>query len=260
MPAADPAPTPRASPGGPITIVLADDHQVIRQGLRALLDAAPGLSVVGEAADGAEALGLVERLSPGVLVVDVMMPGLGGLEVTRRVRQRVPRTQVVVLSMYANEAYVLEALRNGACGYVLKEASAAELVHAVRGAAQGRRYLSPPLSEQAIDVYAERTRAGTVDPYETLTPREREILYLAARGVSNPEIAARLAISARTVETHRARVLQKLGLQGQTDLVRYAMRRGILPAEDDAGGRVGTPASHGPAPRPSGSPASGSSA
>ncbi len=221
-----------------ITIVLADDHQVIRQGLRALLDAEPGLSVVGEAADGVEALGLVERLKPDVLVVDVMMPSLGGLEVTRRVRHRSPPTQVVVLSMYANEAYVLEALRNGATGYVLKEASAAELVHAVRCAAQGRRYLSPPLSERAIEAYVERAKAGTVDPYETLTPREREILYLAARGYSNPEIAARLSISPRTAETHRAHVLQKLGLQGQTDLVRYALRRGILPAEDDAGRRV----------------------
>jgi two-component system, NarL family, response regulator NreC len=218
-----------------ITIVLADDHQVMRQGLRALLDAEPGLSVVGEAADGADALGLVERLQPDVLVVDVMMPGLGGLEVTRRVRPRSSGTQVVVLSMYANEAYVLEALRNGACGYVLKEASATELVHAVRGAAQGRRYLSPPLSERAIEAYVERTRAGTVDPHETLTPREREVLYLAAQGHSNPEIAARLSISPRTAEAHRAHVLRKLGLHGQTDLVRYALRRGVLPAEPDRG-------------------------
>jgi DNA-binding NarL/FixJ family response regulator len=215
----------------PITVVLAEDHQVVRQGLRALLDTEPELSVVGEAADGLEAIGLVERLKPDVLIVDVMMPSLGGLEVTRRVRQRYPHTRVVVLSMYANEAYVLEALRNGASGYVLKEASAADLVQAVRRAAQGRPYLSPPLSERAIEAYVERAGTGALDLYETLTAREREVLHLAARGLSNPEIAARLSISPRTAETHRANILRKLRLQGQTELVRYAVQRGILPPD-----------------------------
>ena len=217
------------------TIVLADDHHVVRQGLRALLEAEADFSVVGEAADGLEVAGLVERLEPDVLIVDVMMPGLGGLEVTRQVRQRCPKTRVVVLSMYASEAYVVEALRNGAGGYVLKDASAADLLEAVQAVAAGRRYLSPPLSERAIDAYVERAKAGRLDLYETLTTREREVLHLAAEGYSNPEVAARLSISPRTVETHRANLMRKLALQSQSDLIRYALRRGILPVEDEPG-------------------------
>ena len=232
-------PDPRGGPGeeqrsppaqrSATTIVLAEDHQVVRQGLHALLEAEPDFTVVGEATDGLQAIEVVERVRPDVLVLDVMMPGLGGLEATRRVRQRVPQTRVVILSMHASEAYVLEALRGGASAYVLKEASAAELVQAIRVAAAGRRYLSPPLSERAIQAYVERSRDGDLDLYATLTAREREVLHLAAGGHSNPEIALRLAISPRTVETHRAHLMQKLGLEGQTDLVRYAVRRGILP-------------------------------
>jgi len=217
----------------PTTIVLADDHHVVRQGLRALVDAEADLRVVGEASDGREVLDTVERLKPDVLIVDVMLPSLSGLEVTRQVRQRSPRTRVVVLSMHANEAYVLEALRNGASGYVLKDANAADLVQAVRAAVGGRRYLSPPLSERAIEAYVERAKGGTLDVYETLTTREREVLHLAAEGYTNPQIAARLTISPRTAETHRANVLRKLGLQSQTDLVRYAVRRGIVSIESD---------------------------
>ena len=213
------------------TIILADDHAIVRQGLRALLEAEPDLSVVGEAADGLEVVTLVERLNPRVLILDLMMPGLSGLEVTRRVCQRTPQTRVVILSMHASEAYVLEALRNGAAAYVLKEASGAELVHAVREVAAGRRYLSPPLSENAIEVYVQKAKAGPLDPYETLTNREREVFHLAAEGRSNGEIAAKLGISARTVETHRANLMRKLGFHNQTDLVRYALQRGILPAE-----------------------------
>lgn len=213
------------------TIILADDHAIVRQGLRALLEAEPGLSVVGEAADGLEAVTLVDRLNPRVLILDLMMPGLSGLEVTRRVCQRTPQTRVVILSMHASEAYVLEALRNGAAAYVLKEASGAELVHAVREVAAGRRYLSPPLSENAIEVYVQKAKAGPLDPYETLTDREREVFHLAAEGRSNSKIAVKLGISARTVESHRANLMRKLGFHNQTDLVRYAFKRGILPAE-----------------------------
>jgi two-component system response regulator NreC len=153
------------------TIILADDHAIVRQGIRAPLEAEPDLVVVGEAPDGLGAVALVERLRPQVLILDLMMPGLSGLEVTRRVCQRSSQTRVVVLSMYANEAYVLEALRNGAAAYVLKEASGAELVQAVREVAAGRRYLSPPLSENAIEVYVQRAKAGPLDPYERLTAR-----------------------------------------------------------------------------------------
>ncbi len=213
------------------TIVLADDHAIVRQGLRALLEAEPDLAVVGEAGDGLEALRLVERLAPAVLVADVMMPGLNGLQVTREIQRHWPRTRVVILSMYANEAYVLEALRSGAAGYVLKEAGATDLVRAVREAAAGGRYLSPPLSERAIEAYVERARAAPPDPYDTLTTREREILQLTTEGLSSTLVAARLSISPRTVETHRANLMRKLNLRRQADLVRYAFEKGIVPVE-----------------------------
>jgi two-component system response regulator NreC len=210
------------------TIVLAEDHHIVRQGLRALLQAEPEFSVVGEAGDGLEAVRLVERIKPDVLVLDLILPGLNGLEVTRQVSQRSPATRVVVLSMHAAEAYVLEALKNGAAGYVLKDASAADLVRAVHEAAAGRHYLSPPLSERAVEAYTRKAQAATLDPYETLTTREREVLHLAAEGHSNAEIAERLVISPRTVETHRASLMRKLDLQSQTDLIRYALQRGII--------------------------------
>jgi len=213
------------------TIVLADDHHLVRQGLRSLLEAEPDFSIVGETGDGLEAAQLVERLRPDVLVLDLMMPGLNGLEVTRQVGQRSPRTHVVILSMHPNEAYVLEALRAGAAAYVLKESTSAELVRAVREAVAGRRYLSPPLSERAIEVYMQKAESAALDPYETLTAREREVLHLAAEGHTNAEIADRLFISRRTVETHRANLMRKLGLRTQTDLISYALRRGILPME-----------------------------
>ena len=213
------------------TIVLADDHSLVRQGLRALLEAETDFAIVGEAADGLEVPDLVERVKADVLVLDLMLHGLNGLEVTRQVQQRSPQTRMVVLSMYANEAYVLEALRNGALAYVLKEASATELIRAIRAAMAGRRYLSAPLSESAIELYVQKAKAAPRDPYEALTTREREVLQLAAEGQSNPEIANRLGISVRTVETHRANLMHKLDLHSQTDLVRYALWRGIVPAE-----------------------------
>jgi two-component system, NarL family, response regulator NreC len=213
------------------TLVLADDHPVVRQGLRALLEAEPGFHIVGEADDGVAAAQLAERLKPDVLLVDVMMPGLNGLEVTRQVRQRCPWTRVIVLSMHANEAYVLEALRHGAAGYVLKESSTAELVQAVRTVVAGRRHLSPPLSERAIEAYAQKAAPSPLDIYETLTTREREVLQMAAEGRRNSEIAARLAISPRTAETHRTHLMRKLGLHNQADLIRYALRRGLVPLE-----------------------------
>jgi two-component system response regulator NreC len=214
------------------TIVLADDHQVVRQGLRALLETEPDFRLIGEAGDGLEAAELIERLQPDVLVLDLMMSGLSGLEVTRLARKCSPRTHVLILSMHADEAYVLEALKNGAAGYVLKDSSAADLVQAVREVTAGRRYLSPPLSERAIEQYAQKAEAAARDSYETLTTRERGVLHLAAEGKTNREIAGRLGISPRTAETHRANLMRKLGLHTQTDLVRYAIRRGILPLND----------------------------
>lgn len=214
------------------TIVLADDHHIVRQGLRALLEVEPDLNVVGEAGDGLEAVHNVEVLNPKVLVLDLMMPGLNGLDVLRQIKKRSPNTQVVILSMYANEAYVLEALSNGAAAYVLKDSSSNDLVLAVREAAAGRRYLSPPLTARAIEVYQEKAKAASLDPYETLTSREREVLHLAAEGHTNNEIGARLGISSRTAETHRSNLMHKLDLHTQGDLIRFALRRGIIPMED----------------------------
>jgi two-component system response regulator NreC len=211
------------------TVVLADDHAIVRQGLRAVLEAASEFNVVGEAADGLQVLDVVEQMRPNVLVLDLMMPGLNGLEITRQVRIRCPQTRVVILSMHADEAYVMEALRNGAAGYVLKEASTTEVAQAVREVAAGRRYLSQPLSERAIEVYAEKAQSGPLDLYDTLTTREREVLQLCVEGCSSTEMATRLGISPRTADTHRANLMRKLGLQNQTALVRYALRRGILP-------------------------------
>jgi two-component system, NarL family, response regulator NreC len=215
------------------TIVLADDHSIMRQGLRVLLEAEPDFRIVGEAADGREAAPLVERLQPDVLVLDLMMPGLSGLEVTRQIRQRSPQTRIIILSMHANQGYVLQALRNGAAGYVLKKSTAAELVQAVRQVTTGRRYLSPPLSEEAIETLIKKADESSQDPYELLTTREREVLQLIVEGHTNAEIAARLVISPRTVEFHRAKLMRKLGTRTQADLIRYALRRDILPPEDE---------------------------
>ena len=212
------------------TIVLAEDHNVVRQALRLLIESADDFSVIGESSDGLDAGNIVERLQPDILVLDIMLPGLNGLEVMLRVRRRSPETRVIVLSMYSDEAYILQALRNGAHGYVLKEASADELLNAIREVSEGHRYLSPPLSERAIEAYIQRAQEET-EPYLALTEREREVLQLAAEGNSNPQIADRLSISPRTVETHRANLMQKLDLRNQTDIVRYAIRRGILPID-----------------------------
>ena len=214
-----------------VTILLADDHHVMRQGLRMLLEAQEDFRVVAEAGDGLEAVKLVERLKPHVLIVDLMMPGINGLEVARQVSHHSPQTRIIVLSMYGNEPYVLEALRNGAVGYVLKDADAAELLRAVHEVAAGRRYLSPPLSEHAIEAYLQKAQDAVLDLYETLTTREREVLQLAAEGRTNADIAAVLYISPRTVETHRAHLMHKLDLHTQADLIRYALKRGILPMD-----------------------------
>ena len=213
------------------TVVLADDHAIVRHGLRALLETEPDIKLVGEAEDGLETVRLVEQLRPDVLIVDLVMPGLGGLEITRQVRKSSPQTRVVILSMHANEAYVLEALRNGALGYVLKGSQVGDLVQATREVVAGRRYLSAPLSERAIDVYVQKSEASILDNYETLTYRERQVLHLIAEGHTNAEVASRLFISPRTAETHRANVMRKLNLQNHTDVIRYAIRRGIIPAD-----------------------------
>lgn len=211
-----------------IKIYLADDHHLVRQGLRSLLEAQPDFEVVGECGDGREAAADIERTRPDVTLLDLMMPGLNGLEVTRLVKDC---THVVILSMHASEAYVLEALRNGAYAYVLKDSTASDLVQAVRSANEGRRFLSAPLSERAIEAYLLKAQAAPLDPYDTLTGREREVLQLLAEGLTNAEVSVRLSISPRTVEVHRANLMHKLGLRTQADLIRLAIKRGILPME-----------------------------
>jgi DNA-binding NarL/FixJ family response regulator len=214
-----------------VRILLVDDHPIVRQGLRTLLQAEEGFAVVGEASNGLEALRLIERYKPEVLVVDLMMPGVTGLEFVHQTTQLSPQTRVIVLSMHSDEAYVLEALKSGAMGYVLKEANPTDLIQGVHEVIAGRRYLSAPLSERAIEVYFQRGQEAGKDPYETLTTREREVLQLAAQGLTNHGIAAALSISSRTVEIHRSNMMHKLGLRHQADLVRYAARRWLLPLE-----------------------------
>lgn len=223
------------------SIVLADDHHVVRQGLRALLESETGFRVIGEASDGVDAARMVENLKPDVLVLDLMMGGMNGLEVTRHVTKQSPSTNVVILSMYGSEGYVLEALRAGAKAYVLKESSSEELIRAVREAAGGRHYLSPSLSERAIETYMQKNKSTTEDPYDSLTTREREVLHLVAQGRTSIEIAQQLFISRRTVEIHRANMMRKLGLRTKTDVIRYALRRGILPSDSALAGEPKTP-------------------
>ena len=215
-----------------ISIILADDHPVVRRGMQTLLEAEPDFPSLARRVTDWRASGWSKSLQPDVLILDLMMPGLSGLEALRIIRKRSPRTRVVVLSMHDNNAFVAEALKNGATGYVLKGSDEENLVRAVREAAAGRRFLSPPVTERAIDAYIEQARAAQLDPHETLTAREREVLQLAAEGKTGAEIAARLHISQRTVENHRANLMRKLGLKNQSELVRYAVRRGLIPLEE----------------------------
>ena len=214
----------------PITILLAHRYPLIREGLKAVFERHTDMDVIGETDSGPEAVTLVARLHPDVLIIDVMMHGLSGLEVTRQVRQRWPHTRVIVLSTSVSVTHVRAAMRYGAAGYLLKEVGGNELVQAVREVVAGRPYLSPVLTAP-LNTPGQRASTEVLDPYETLTTREREVLHLAAEGRTYPEIAAILEISPSTVETHRAHLMKKLGLRVKTDLIRYALYRGIFPME-----------------------------
>jgi DNA-binding NarL/FixJ family response regulator len=193
-----------------------------------MLESKTDFRIVGEAEDGLQALELLERLKPDVIVLDVMMPRLGGLEVARQASKRSPATRVVILSMYADEAYVIEALRAGAQAYVLKSCSPEEFVTAIKEAAVGHSYLSPPLSDLAIRAYISAAQASTLKTPEALTPREREVLHLAAEGYTTTQIADILSISQQTAQTHRRNMMHRLKIHNQTELVRYAIEKGIL--------------------------------
>ncbi len=210
----------------PITIILADDHPIIRSGLRTLLETQPDFLVIGEVGDGLEALRLVEKMKPRIAVADVTMPGLNGLDMTRRLRQLSPDTRVIVLSMHTSEAFVGEALGNGAAAYIVKDSTLTELVQAVRDVAGGKRFLSPAISRQVIDTYIEKGDMPTA--HKTLTHREREVFQLVAEGNTNAEIGKRLFISPRTVEVHRANMMKKLGLKSPMELFAYAVKRGVI--------------------------------
>lgn len=211
-----------------VTVLLSDDHPIVRQGLRHLLEEEPGIRIIGEASDGLQAVQLTEKFKPHVLVVDIMMPGLNGLEVLKQVKKRSPNTCCIVLSMQSADVYVVEALKAGAMGYVLKETGPSELLNAVQQVIQGQRYLSPRISERLIDVLFQSAEKAAADPFQTLTNREREVLQMAAEGMSSAEIAKRLSISPRTAELHRGKMMNKLGLHNQSELIRYALRRGIV--------------------------------
>jgi DNA-binding NarL/FixJ family response regulator len=211
------------------TVILADDHEVVRRGVRSILEADGAFKVLAEVADGLSAVQAVEKHKPALLFLDLSMPRLHGLEALRQVRTASPNTRVLILSMHNDEPYVIEALRAGAMAYILKGSESTEIARAVAEVVAGRRYLSAPLSERAIAALTSRT-PDQADPLNALTPREREVLSLAAEGLSTTEMAEKLFISPRTAETHRTNLMQKLGLQSQTDLVRFAIRRGLIQA------------------------------
>lgn len=210
-----------------ITIVLADDQQLVRGGIRCMIELEKDIKVVGEVADGFKVVGLVERLKPRLLIVALTMPGLNGLEITRQVCQQSPATAVIMLSMYPGEQYVVQALRNGAFGYVMKQAKPAELIRAIRKAAAGSRYLSEPLSRRPMSTWLHRVASATADVDETLTRREREVLQLVSEGFSNTNIASYLKISRRTAESHRASVMHKLQFRNIAHLIRHVLARAI---------------------------------
>ncbi len=212
-----------------IRVIVADDHHLVRQGIRALLEKADDIGVVGEAADGQEAVELVKCLAPDVLVVDIAMPRLDGIQVTRRVRTLGVVTQVVILSMYSDQTLVRQALRNGAKGYLLKRSVTEELLLAVRAASRGESFLSPGVSEPIVESFlALHADAEEPEPFDRLTPREREVLQLVAEGHTNRAIAQILKVSVKTVEKHRTNLMSKLGVHDVAGLVRVAVKHGLI--------------------------------
>ncbi len=212
-----------------IRVIVADDHTLVREGVRMILAKESDLEVVGEASDGQQALGLVESLKPDVVIMDISMPGMGGIEATQRLKERHPKVAVLALTMHEEESYVFRLLRAGASGYVLKRAAAHDLVQAVRAAARGESFLYPSVARKVLEDYLKRVEAGEGrERFDGLTEREKEILTLIAQGSSNQEIAQQLFVSIKTVQTHRAHILEKLNLHDRTELVRYAIRKGLI--------------------------------
>jgi DNA-binding NarL/FixJ family response regulator len=209
------------------SVVIADDHEIVRRGIRSLLEGDGFYRVTGEAGDGLDAAQSVERLKPDILILDLNLPRLSGLEVLKQGRASSPRTKIIIHTMHSDEPYVIEALRGGAFAYLLKGSESREIMAALREVVAGRRYLSAPLSDWAIAVLSSKG-ADDSTPLSRLTRREREVFQLAAEGLGTVEIAEKLFISSRTCETHRANFMAKLGLKTQTDLVRFAIRKGLI--------------------------------
>jgi len=214
---------------GTIRILLADDHTVVRDGLRVLLERQPGFEIVAEASDGVMAVRLCEDNCPDVVLMDIAMPLLNGIEATRRIVSKCPRTAVVILSMHHDESYVLRSLKAGARGYLVKDSAKTDLINGVHAAAEGRSFLSPKISRILQDDHLRELEAnGVDDSYDLLTDREREVLQLVAEGKTNKEIANVLNISPYTIDTHRSHILQKLNLHSAPELILYAVRKGII--------------------------------
>ena len=208
-------------------ILIADDHEIVRRGIRTLLESEPDLKVVGEAGDGVAAVEAVRRLQPDILVLDLMLPEKTGLQVLQQLAEWNVTTEVIVFTMYSNEAYAVEALKFGARAYVIKNSDADELITAIRDVLDGRRYLSPPLSESEVEAFAEESE-GQSDRFQTLTPREKQVLQLVAEGSANAATARQLNLSVRTIEVHRSHLMRKLNLKNQAELMRFAVQRGIV--------------------------------
>jgi two-component system response regulator NreC len=211
-----------------IRVLLIDDHQIVRDGLHVLLESEPDLEVVGQAPDGRQGVALTQELGPDVAVMDVIMPGLNGLEATRRIQKSCPQTSVVVLSMYSTQEHVYQALQAGASGFVAKEEASEELVAAIRTVCTGKFYLSPTIRRDDIQAYFRRAQSDESDGFARLTPREREVLQLIAEEHNTREIAGLLSISPKTVESHRSHLMAKLGIHTTAGLTRYAIGRGIV--------------------------------
>lgn len=212
-----------------IRVLIADDHLIVREGLRVLLEAEPDIEVVGEAAEGQEAVDRTVELKPDIVLMDITMPGMNGMEATRVIKNRIPDVKVLALTMHENDEYFFEILNAGASGYVIKGGSSAELMSALRAVWQGDVYLHPSMAKKLLGDYLHLAKAGQdKEQYDGLTEREREILTSVAEGRTNQEIADLLVLSASTVQTHRANIMAKLGLHSRTDLVKYAIRRGFI--------------------------------
>lgn len=212
-----------------LRVLLADDHTLIRAGLRLVVEQQPDFTVVGEAEDGRQAVAMAESLQPDVVVMDIGMPGLNGIEACRQIRESRPQTELVMLSMHSDEGYVLRSLKAGARAYLLKDSAEADLARAIRAAAEGKSFFSPAVGKVLLEDYMRKLqRTGAEDSYELLSAREREILQLVAEGKSSKEIANLLNLSVYTVETHRAKLMQKLNLRSVPEVILYAVRKGII--------------------------------